>query len=269
MIYNNMIVDASEEISIDTSLGKTAYEVIRIINGVPLFYEDHYKRMKDTLTAIGADLEMTAEQMADNIKTLLKANKQSICNIMVIVAGQGKDQKQLIYIKKAFYPTREEADAGVKTGLFEIERKNPNAKIINQSYKAAVAKKIEDGGFYEVLLVDGQGRITEGSRSNAFFVMDGEIWTAPGEAVLKGVTRKYVIEACRRAGCRMEEQFMDACKISQAEGAFLSGTSIKVLPISMVDEKPLNSPKNSVIAAVKKEYDLILEKYIDGNVNKW
>jgi branched-chain amino acid aminotransferase len=269
MIHNSRIVVSNAEVAIDTSAGKTAYEVIRIINGVPLFYEDHYNRMKETLKTIGTDLKMTKEQMADIIKTLLKANKLYVCNIMVIVSEAGKDQNHIIYIKKHSYPTNEEADAGVKTGLFEIERKNPNAKIINQSYKDAVAKKINDGGFYEVLLVDSQGRITEGSRSNAFFVINGAIWTAPGEAVLKGVTRKYVFEACRRTGCEVVERFVDAGSISRAEGAFLSGTSIKVLPIATVDNIALDSPKSPVVAAIRREYDMLLEKYIDENVKYW
>lgn len=268
-IHNGRIMESNAEVAVDTSAGKTAYEVIRIINGVPLFYEDHYMRMKETLRNIGADLEMTGEQMADSIKTLLKANKICMCNIMVIVSGEGKDQNHIIYVKKSSYPTKEEADAGVKTGLFKIERKNPNAKLINQSYKDAVAKKINDGGFYEVLLVDSQGRITEGSRSNAFFVVEGDVWTAPGDAVLKGVTRKYVFEACRRAGCRVVERFMDAESISRAEGAFLSGTSIKVLPIAAVDNIALNSPKNPAIASIRREYDMLLEKYIDENVKYW
>jgi CRISPR/Cas system-associated protein Cas7 (RAMP superfamily) len=49
----------------------------------------------------------------------------------------------------------------------------------------------------------------------------------------------------------------------------LSGTSIKVLPIKTVDQLVLNSPANPVIAAVRREYDEILKKYIDKHVKIW
>ena len=59
-LLNGIIKNDSETISIDSTSGNAAYEVIRIINGVPLFFEDHYERMKGSLEAIRAFLEENA-----------------------------------------------------------------------------------------------------------------------------------------------------------------------------------------------------------------
>ncbi|HEX2946474.1 MAG TPA: aminotransferase class IV [Clostridia bacterium] len=268
-IHNGAVKNASEPVYADSSSGRSAYEVIRIINGVPLFFEDHYERMKGTFQAIGKPLDMTQVQLADSIKRLLSANDTKKCNVKVVVSDSDGIQQQVAYLSRSYYPSEEEADEGVRTGLIRIERKNPNAKILNKSYKDAVNEKMSEGGFFEVLLVNDQWNITEGSKSNAFFVKDGSIFTAPGDTVLKGITRKYVFEACSNAGFKVKEQFVNIEELNKIDGAFLSGTSIKVLPIRSIDGMGLDPSANPVISAVRREYDKLLEKYIESNVNIW
>lgn len=263
------IREASEMPDVDMASGKTAYEVLRIIDGVPLFYLDHYERMKSTIEAVGRTLDIGAARLQENIKKLLSANGLINCNVKIIAYEEHGKQRYIAYNSKSYYPSEAEADIGVRTGLLQIERQNPNAKLLNKAYKDAVSSKIKECGYFEVILVDSSGRITEGSKSNAFFVKGRTVCTAPGEAVLKGITRKYVIEACRNAGFEVIEQFVEAKDIAGVDGAFLSGTSIKVLPVKLIDGVELNSPGNPVVAAVRREYNEILEKYIENNVKTW
>ena len=268
-LINGAEYKASEMEKQDKKSGRAAYEVIRVINGVPLFYQDHYERMKGTIETIGSPMAISAEQLAEDIKKLLMLNEINNCNVKIIMYTEGQNQKRLLYISKSYYPTEEETNAGTITGLLRLERQNPNAKLINQAYKDAVNTKMQESGYFEVILVDSSGRITEGSRSNAFFVIDNKIFTAPGEFVLKGITRKYVIDACKNAGYEVIEQFVGADYLQKIDGAFLSGTSIKVLPIASIDKLTLNSSANPVVAAVRREYNILIEKYIDNNVNIW
>jgi len=268
-ILDGAVKEASIDVQVDTISGRTAYEVIRIIRGVPLFYQDHYDRMKGTFEALDRPLEMDAGQLKEDIRRLLEANGAMSCNVKVIVFDEAGKQRRLLYISKSYYPSEEVVDAGVKAGLFRIERQNPNAKLIRQSYKDAVNAKIHEGGYFEVILVDSSERITEGSKSNTFFVKGSKIFTAPGEFVLKGITRKYIFEACKNAGFEVVEKFIDTDSLLQVEGAFFTGTSIKVLPIKTIDNITLNSSANPVVSAVRREYDYLLEKYIDEHVKIW
>lgn len=282
IVLNGMVRDSSEMTDADFSPGKAAYEVFRIIRGVPLFYEDHIERLRGTLDAIGlklsaADGRQTAgyesafseDNLKENIKKLLSVNEADYCNVKVVISEAGGQLEQLVYISRSRYPTSEEADEGVKTGLLQIERHNPNAKVLNKDYINAVNAKMKEDDYYELILMDSEGRITEGSKSNVFFVKDGSIITAPGEYVLKGITRKYVFEACKRAGHAVIEQFLDAKDLPLVDAAFLSGTSIKVLPVKMIDKYEIQSSANSLIRAVRHEYDVLLEKYIDEHVKLW
>lgn len=271
VVHNGVVKEWAELDNIDSQklTGRAAYEVVRIIDGVPLFCEDHYERLKSTFKAIGTHLDLTESQLADNIRKLLNKSGNRNCNVKVVILNKTRSQEQLIYISKSYYPTETEFSSGVRTGLLQIERKNPNAKIFNKAYKDAVEKKLLEGGFFEVILVDNEGRITEGSKSNLFVIKNGKIVTAPGEFVLKGITRKYVFEACRNAGFDVEEEFVGADEIDEIEGCFLSGTSIKVLPVRSIDDIALNSADNPVISAIRQEYDKILGEYIEMHVKLW
>lgn len=289
-IMNGTVQDSSVSPAYPDADGNAVYEVVRIINGAPLFFEDHYKRMRGSFEAIGKLFKITPVQLKQDIRKLLEANMADNCNVKIVVfvndAGNSSDanndnnandandadnadsgkcgcQARIVYISKSYYPPKEVADEGVKTGLLRIERHNPNAKLIDNEYKNAVSKRIMEGGFFEVILVDSGGRVTEGSKSNVFFVRNGSILTAPDGAVLKGITRKYVVEACKNAGYEVVERFMNADEIKEAEGVFLSGTSINVLPVKSIDSMVLDSSANPVVNSVRREYEKLLEGYIE------
>lgn len=271
VIHNGIIKESSEVSYIDSQKmsGRAAYEVIRIIDGVPLFFEDHYDRLKSTFKTVGKHLDLSDSQLADDIKKLLGKSGRINCNVKTVIFDENQRQEWVVYISKSYYPTEAEYSSGVRTGLLQIERENPNAKILNKAYKDSVEKKIREGGYFEVILVDSEGRITEGSKSNLFFIKSGRIVTAPGESVLKGITRKYVFKACRNAGFDVEEEFVRSDEIGAVDGCFLSGTSIKVLPVRSIDGIVLDSANKPVITAVMREYDRIIREYIERHVNLW
>lgn len=59
-------------------------------------------------------------------------------------------------------------EEGIATSLFRIERLDPNIKLVRSDYQKAVLQERADKGVYELLLVDGNEQITEGSRTNVF-----------------------------------------------------------------------------------------------------
>ena len=266
-IFNNELKTSENPMFVDTAKIKTVYEVIRIIEGIPLFLEDHYTRMVSSMSAAGRTLEMSEETAATQIRRLVAENVLSNCNAKVTVYEDDGRQNVLMYISKSYYPSAEEYKNGVPTGLIQIERSSPNAKILNKAYKDTVAGKMREGGFFEVLLVNKEGFITEGSRSNAFFILENEIVTAPGEYILKGITRKYVLEACKNTGLEVVERLLGVSELKKIKGAFISGTSIKALPVAAIDERKLDVTENSPVVSVLKEYDKIVNLYLKEHGN--
>ncbi len=268
-IYNGELKDSTVNEMPAGFGGKTVYEVIRLINRVPLFLEDHYDRMKKSISDIGSQIDFTCNALAEDIKKTAAANDAANCNIRTMAIFNETGKETLMYLSKSYYPEEEVINKGVNIGLLRLERENPNIKLVNLSYRETVDKKLKEGNYFEVLLCSSDGSITEGSKSNAFFVKGNRIFTAPGTHVLKGITRKYVMAACESAGFEVIEAFTAVDSLEEMDGLFLSGTSIKVLPVTGVEELRYQSAKNPVIQAVREEYDKIIKKYIDEFVKIW
>ena len=148
--------------------GKLIYEVIRIINGKPLFYKEHYDRMINSFKLNNYKNDITYDEVLNDINNLVKSNNKTLGNIKIIFNTKSNEFK--IFFIKHSYPTDEMYKEGVKTILYFGERENPNAKVINNSFRGAVNKEIKKNDAHEAILVDRNGYITEGSRSNIFLI---------------------------------------------------------------------------------------------------
>lgn len=252
--------------------GRMVYEVIRLIDGVPLFFEDHYERMRASYGAAFGDPAKGSETRAalagpEDLRTILhrlaEANGQKNCNIKLIAFPDAARCSILGYVSKSFYPPAEMMNSGVPTELYCLERENPNIKLVDWDYKERIARIKADQQVFEVILLDRENRLTEGSSSNLFFVKDGGVYTAPGGRVLKGITRNYVIQACLDSGFPVREEFISVDDLDHAEGAFLSGTSINVLPIASIGSRTFASAKHPVIVKIRDTYGRLLQEYID------
>jgi branched-chain amino acid aminotransferase len=249
--------------------GKSLYEVIRIIDGAPLFLKSHLERFYNSAKLEGLNLWLDEEEIKENINRLIEINKVSIGNIkLVFNFNKGKNNNFLCYFLKHNYPEDIEYKRGVKTILYHGERENPNAKVINMDFRKIVGEKIKEEKAYEAILVDRNGYITEGSKSNIFMIKDGKVITAPIEKVLPGITRQNIIDVCKNLNLKVGEEKVHYKEIYKLEGLFISGTSPKVLPIKSVDEIEFKSSENKLILSIMEGYNKAIEEDVKGYKNK-
>ena len=249
--------------------GKSLYEVIRIIDGAPLFLKSHLERFYNSAKLEGLNLWLDEEEIKENINRLIEINKVSIGNIkLVFNFNKGKNNNFLCYFLKHNYPEDMEYKRGVKTILYHGERENPNAKVINMDFRKIVGEKIKEEKAYEAILVDRNGYITEGSKSNIFMIKNGKVITAPIEKVLPGITRQNIIDVCKNLNLKVEEEKVHYKDIDKLEGLFISGTSPKVLPIKSVDEIEFESSENKLILSIMEGYNKAIEEDVKGYKNK-
>jgi hypothetical protein len=150
------------------------YEVIRVEDGIPLFLEDHIKRFFQSGKLYNKTVPVTERQIVSRIKALIEANGLVTGLIKFIylnhpVAGN----LFAAWVTPFFFPSNEMALHGVDTLTLSGERHKPNAKISHQTVRRQADEIIKTKGVYEVILVNGNGVVTEGSRSNLFFVKHG------------------------------------------------------------------------------------------------
>lgn len=263
LIYNNKTYSIEHIDKLDTKNSLSIYEVIRVINGIPLFLEKHLERMQASARLLGRSIDAISGALEGNIHKLIQINGSPNKNIRVVAYNLDKAEPDVVmYYIHSSYPTVGEYLNGVPATLYHAERKNPNAKVVNQSFKDSVAKAMADTNTYEALLVNENGLLTEGSRSNLFFIRGRKVYTAPGSMVLVGITRVCVFEACRRSGFEVIEEAVPSSALPECEAVFISGTSPKVLPINSIDGKSYHSAANPIVMKITKAYDQILQEYI-------
>lgn len=263
IVSNGKLMPVSEAGELPSGSSRTIYEVIRVISGVPLFLERHMERLEASARLVDCSVKTISDKIQNSIIELINANNSPDKNIKVIVSNmENTIPDYRAYFIKSSYPTFEEYQNGVHGILFNEERNNPNAKVVNFSFKERIAAALADADAYEALLVNKENEITEGSRSNAFFVKNGTVLTSPKGNVLIGITRVCVFELCKNLGIKIVEMPISVSMLKEMDGAFMTGTSPKILPISTIDNMSFNSAENQVIKALIKGYDEIISKYL-------
>ena len=269
-IYNNE-VRLVEEVDDNSSIflgGKSLYEVIRVIDKTPLFLEKHLSRLSASAKLMNLELPMTEFEIISTIKKLVDINNVEAGNIKLVFKYDEERCNSIFYFLKHHYPSVEQYDKGVSTVLYHGERSNPNAKVVNNSFREQVDSKLKVADAYEAILVDRNGNITEGSKSNIFIIKGQEVITSPLDAVLPGITREYIIEACRSLQLTVKEEFINYKDLKEVDALFISGTSPKVLPINKVDNMEYASANNEVLVNIRNKYDDILNNYIKTHKSK-
>lgn len=267
-IKNSEILKKVEFKDEDIIDGTSLYEVIRIIDGIPLFLERHLERLKNSAKLANLNLWLDINDVKDNLKKLINVNSSINGNIKIVFNYKGENKNIhnfYTYFLMHKYPDVKQYEEGVPAVLCYMERKNPNAKIINISLRAKADKLMQETGAYEAILVDNKNNVTEGSKSNIFMVKDSTVYTAPVEAVLPGITRTIITEICKENNIQLEEKEVSVNDLKEMDALFLSGTSPKVLPIMGIEEKLYNSSTNTIVKNIMVAYNKIIEDYIKVN----
>lgn len=218
---------------------KYIYEVFRVIGGIPLFLEDHLDRLVRSVSLTGHAMPWVCSDIEAHVARLIDANTMKDGNIKLVFrpSTANLEAVMLIYITEHQYPTQRQYNDGVEVVLFEGVRDNPNAKVMDVALRRQTNEVKSSESVYETLFVDEMGFITEGSRSNVFFITDAVVVTPPVGDVLPGITRKYIIACCRDMGITIREEKVHVSRLAEFDAVFISGTSRRVLPVNRINDQ--------------------------------
>ena len=267
--FNDEILKITEDSIFQRIEKPSIYEVIRVMDGVPLFVDDHLDRMFNSAGIINYNMPYDSNQIKESIKEVILKNGVKNQNIKLLASDVDNKNVFLVYFVDSFYPPKEYYTNGIKTILYKHQRDNPNAKVQREEFRQKVKKAMEEKNAFEALFINDDGHIPEGSRSNVFFVMNKKIHTAPSQQVLLGTTRKYIFNIANILSIDIIEEAIHKDDLEKLEGAFMSGTSVGILPISRIDNMIIESTDNEIIDVLSKSYNELIENSITGNKVHW
>lgn len=233
--------------------GDSVYEVIRMVKANPIFFPDHMERLVTSVKLQKKELLADAYTLRKDIINLTRSDRKRESNLKIVFNYNNGSTNYLIYFIEPIYPSEDQYKRGVKGILFFAERKDPESKVINHKLRSFIYHKLILEGGYEAILVNKNNSITEGSRSNIFFLKGETLVTAPDNVILNGITRKYILEICRENKIKVEFTCVKVYDISEYDAVFMTGTSPMVLPFYCIDDKFFNV-KHPLMERLRKLY---------------
>lgn len=253
------------------SKGTSIYDVIRIKNYVPLFIESYLKRIKKSAFITNRTIWLSDDEIIKIVHDIININKIEEDSLKLVFSYNnttfGKTQNIFVaFFMRNNAPTIQQFNNGVNTISFKAERNTPHAKIVNMFLRKNTVKQINESNAYESILINRNNIVTEGSRSNVFFIKNKTVYTPNVETVLPGITRKKVIDICKNKEIEIIEKSIPLKTISEFDSMFITGTSRKVLPVKKLDNTEFNI-NNEILRLIMNEYDKLITNYIKNYKN--
>lgn len=243
------------------------YEVLRVIDRTPLFLKEHYSRLVNSLEILKSENTVNPETFKERIEDLIVMLDKDNFNIKVVIDYLNKND--YYFENPSSYPSDEMYKNGVETVTLKYTRPYPNAKVINPELTKTAAEVIKSENVYEAVLLDEKSNVTEGSKSNLFFIQNDILYTPSIEKVLPGITRGQIIETAKNSGITVREINIPSSDLPKYKAAFISGTSPKILPISRIDDIKYDVKDETLHKLLDAFNDVIskdLENYKKNNI---
>ena len=231
--------------------GDSIYEVFRTYGGIPLFFDEHWERLENSAKLIHLRLELTREEMTEEIRRTFRASGagevgEDVYVRYCVTRGEGPVDlfpdpelaTRYVIVVKQLHRWREDFyRQGVRLAISSTRRNpinalNPNIKggnYLNNVLGVIEARKL---GADDCVMLNGAGLITESSNSNVFFVIDGNLVT-PAETAghLRGLTRVALQEACSAHGLDIVSRDIPLGDAARATESFITSATREVMPV--------------------------------------
>jgi len=223
--------------------GYAVCDIIRTIGRTPYCLDAHIDRLLGSVVKIGLTPAWTKQEIKDIVLKVIEKNAHmDEANIRILVTGGSSpdfftpaDNSRLIVLATdipalpAHWYTN-----GVKVITFFQQRVLPDAKATNYIPAVLALKEAKAQGAVEALYTTRDNMVLEGTTSNLFALIDGTLFT-PENGVLKGITRKTVIELGKKL-FPVSEQDISLDTLLSADELFITGTNKGIVPVIQVNE---------------------------------
>ncbi|HEX9581634.1 MAG TPA: aminotransferase class IV [Gemmatimonadales bacterium] len=147
-----------------------------------------------------------------------------------------------VYVQAGRFTPKGDPAAGITTiTVPDIRWARCDIKTVQLLPNCMANQRARAAGALEALFVR-DGVVLEGSHTSVFFVLDGEVRTAPkSNYILPSITREIVLELCHAHQVPARETPVFHHDLPRLAEMFLAGTTMEVMPIVRVDGAAIGS----------------------------
>lgn len=233
---------------------------------------DHVDRLFSSARMYSMKMRYTKSQIADAIVETVRACGLKECYIRPLAYyGYGEmgltPTKNRVDVSISCWPwkmgeSKAGKFSGAKCKVSSWTKIDPRAQPVQAkaaaNYSNAALARLEalDNGYDEAIMLDGDGRVSEGSAENIFICTDGRILTPPlSTGCLNGITRDSVMKITAADGIDISEYDLYRADLYAADEIFMTGTAAEVKSVTQVDRVSIGSGRmGRVTKALQKSF---------------
>lgn len=239
--------------------GDGIYEVAVCKNGKIFALEDHLDRCFSSAEKLRINIPQTRNELTSILKEMVtKVEGSELILYWQYTRGTAKrshvfpsDMKAnlWIYINPA-------SGAGILRDIRlmtceDIRFTRCDIKTINLIPAVMYSTEAAENDCTEAVL-HRNGRVTECAHSNIHILKDGVLITPPADNfILPGVTRKRLIDLCRRLGVPVSEQPFTLNDMMNADEVLVTSTTKFVVAAKEIDNKPVGGKDRALYEKLK------------------
>jgi len=252
--------------------GYGLYETIRAYNGKPFRLDNHIARLRYSAEKLG--ILVKPGEIRQAVKDTVAANGFSDTRIRITMSiGEGtitpnlascEEPTTAVLVTEYHPPAPEKYEHGFKVIVSSIRRNSRSPvtfmKSANTMEAMLARQEARAKGADEALFLNEKGFLTEASGSNIFLVKNGILITPRFETgILPGVTRVVIFEIASKLGIKVKEKKVSLDELFDADEAFITNSLVEIVPVMMVDGKPIGKGKvgNTTKRLLKSYRDLV------------
>lgn len=234
--------------------GESLYEVLPVTRGEPRLLCPHAARMRAGAQELGLAHGVPSDRdWAGLAAELIAAERVEEGLLYAQLTGGSAPRAHLAeprprprffaYLLPHRFPRAADAARGLRAVLLPDQRWARSDLKTTMLLPVLQAKReARRRGAGEALLVGGDGDLHEGGSSN-LFVLEGHRLLTPRQRpeLLPGVTREVVAAEAAGLGLEVHRGRVTAADLTAADEAFVTATSLGVMPLVAVDDRPVGS----------------------------
>jgi branched-chain amino acid aminotransferase len=223
--------------------GYGIFDFFRTVQNQPIFLEDHLERFFYSAAEMKLEPPFNRSQIKELIYELIAKNNIPDSGIKMILTGGYSEAgftlswPNLIITQAAFTFNNELFDKGMSLISYEHQRQLPHVKTIDYLQAILLQSYISENRADDVLY-HNQTEIGECPRSNFFLVTSDNRVLTPLKNILKGITRKKILEL---PGFNIAESVIKLSDLKDAQEAFITSTTKNIVPVLKIDGKAIGN----------------------------
>lgn len=233
------------------------FETFRTFKNKTLFRLDyHIERLLSASDRLGLTVNYSAAQIADMVVRVVSQSNLELQRLKILAFSDHLliSSDRLVFDNSIYN--------GISLLPVHLQRAFPELKSTSYLDCLHSYEKANSAGFYDALLLDDSGTVSEGSRCNIFWV-NGDTVLTREKKVLPGIVRRVVIEELpvKTGFCDI-----DLDSLLGADEVFITNSVIGIVPVTRIANTSLSAGRTGPMTlTVMGQYRQLLQGAVNGS----